>query len=359
MLTFISAVSSDTQESILSAVQLLWVNLIMDTLAALALATDPPSQKLLNRKPDRRNASLITSTMWKMIIGQSIYQLVVTLVLFYAKTSIPIYDASEDLNNIKNQESALIFNVFVWMQIFNQYNSRRLDNGYNIFEGIFRNWYFLGIQVLIVGGQVLIMFIGGVPFNLVVRLSGKQWAVSIILGLLSMPFAVLVRTIPNSWCERPLRYMWDIIPAWMKHTPWYYMKRLFGRGGNSAKKDEEALRRTNAQANGQSHWHEGIEDILDSLFFAKWLHGGRLNQVRSKIEHPLDRLRKPRTPNPTTPIPPPSPSRPESSIRTGPRSRANSSVAAAAAMSGIVAGAVAGWGGPPSATAEHPPISLH
>lgn len=359
MLTFISAVSSNEQESILSAVQLLWVNLIMDTLAALALATDPPSQKLLDRKPDRRNASLITSTMWKMIIGQSFYQLVVTLALFYAKTSFPIYNIPDpsliDQKDILNQESALVFNVFVWMQIFNQYNSRRLDNGYNVFEGIFKNWYFLGIQVLIVGGQVLIMFVGGVPFNIYVKLTPVQWGVSIILGFLSMPFAILIRLVPDEWCERPVRYMWGIIPAWMKHTPWYYVKHLFGRG-SSGKKDEEFHR--NDQTNGP-HWHEGIEDIRDSLSFAKWLHGGRLNQVRSKMEHPLDRLRKPRSSQSTTPIPARSPSRPGSSIRSGPRSRANSGVAAAAAMSGIVAGAVAGWGGPPSATTEHPPKSLH
>ncbi|CAB4419092.1 unnamed protein product [Rhizophagus irregularis] len=64
------------QKSVLTAVQLLWVNLIMDTLAALALATDPPTIELLDRKPESKNAPLISLDMWKMIIGQSIFQLI-------------------------------------------------------------------------------------------------------------------------------------------------------------------------------------------------------------------------------------------------------------------------------------------
>ena len=60
VLTFVSAVASAKEESVLNAVQLLWVNLIMDTFAALALATDPPNRSVLDRKPDRKSAPLIT-----------------------------------------------------------------------------------------------------------------------------------------------------------------------------------------------------------------------------------------------------------------------------------------------------------
>lgn len=114
LLTFISAVSSSEQKSVLTAVQLLWVNLIMDTLAALALATDPPTIELLDRKPESRNAPLISLDMWKMIIGQSIFQLVITLVLFYAGSSIlGLPKESLELQTI-------IFNTFVFLQIFNE-----------------------------------------------------------------------------------------------------------------------------------------------------------------------------------------------------------------------------------------------
>ena len=101
----------------LNAVQLLWVNLIMDTFAALALATDPPNPSMLKRRPEPKSAPLITLTMWKMIIGQSIYQLVVTLVLNFAGVRILSYQTLHE----QDQLQTLIFNVFVWMQVFNQY----------------------------------------------------------------------------------------------------------------------------------------------------------------------------------------------------------------------------------------------
>ena len=101
----------------LTAVQLLWVNLIMDTFAALALATDPPAHSVLKRRPEPKSAPLITLTMWKMIIGQSIYQLVVTLILYFAGASILSYGTQDE----KDRLQSTIFNTFVWMQIFNQY----------------------------------------------------------------------------------------------------------------------------------------------------------------------------------------------------------------------------------------------
>jgi Ca2+-transporting ATPase len=117
LLTFISAVSSDSESSVLSAVQLLWVNLIMDTLAALALATDPPTPSILDRKPDPKSAPLISITMWKMILGEAVYQLVMTLILYFGSYSILSYDSDREINQVPT----LVFNTFVWMQIFNQW----------------------------------------------------------------------------------------------------------------------------------------------------------------------------------------------------------------------------------------------
>lgn len=112
-----SAVASGDEESVLTAVQLLWVNLIMDTFAALALATDPPSHHVLDRRPEPKSAPLISLTMWKMIIGQSIYQLVVTLVLNFAGKKIFGYHTKKEMKELET----VVFNTFVWMQIFNQY----------------------------------------------------------------------------------------------------------------------------------------------------------------------------------------------------------------------------------------------
>jgi Ca2+-transporting ATPase len=117
LLTFVSAVSSSDRTSVLTAVQLLWVNLIMDTFAALALATDAPTPEILNRKPTPKSASLISLNMWKMIIGQAIFQLVVTFIMYFAGASILGYSTETEIKELKT----MIFNTFVWMQIFNEF----------------------------------------------------------------------------------------------------------------------------------------------------------------------------------------------------------------------------------------------
>jgi Ca2+-transporting ATPase len=117
ILTFVSAVQSTDQKAVLTAVQLLWVNLIMDTLAALALATDPPADSVLDRKPERKGSSIISITMWKMIFGQAIYQLLITFLIYFMGV-----DVLPGPNNMSSAAiDTLVFNTFVWMQIFNQW----------------------------------------------------------------------------------------------------------------------------------------------------------------------------------------------------------------------------------------------
>lgn len=117
VLTFVSAVQSSDQSSVLTAVQLLWVNLIMDTLAALALATDPPQDSVLERRPERKGSSIISTTMWKMILGQAVYQLLMTFLVYFGGVS--VLPGPDDMTDA--QINTLVFNSFVWMQIFNQW----------------------------------------------------------------------------------------------------------------------------------------------------------------------------------------------------------------------------------------------
>ena len=114
VITFVSAVASNSESSVLTAVQLLWVNLIMDTFAALALATDPATKTSLDRKPDRKTAPLISIDMIKMIITQAVYQIAVCLILHFLGMRILKMD-----NNDENQTllSTLVFNCFVLCQI--------------------------------------------------------------------------------------------------------------------------------------------------------------------------------------------------------------------------------------------------
>jgi Ca2+-transporting ATPase len=198
LLAFVTAVYDKDMRPVLKAVQLLWVNLIMDTFAALALATDPPTEDILNRPPQGRNKSLITTTMWKQITGQNIYKLTAIFVLYFAGGPILGYDLTDP--NKQLELDTIIFNAFVWMQIFNIFNNRRLDNKLNVLEGVHRNPYFIGIVVLIVGLQVMIIFVGGRAFAIKPGgIDGTQWAISIVVGFVCIPWAVAIRYFPDPW----------------------------------------------------------------------------------------------------------------------------------------------------------------
>lgn len=201
VLSFVSAVISDKSESILSAVQLLWVNMIMDTFAALALATEPLNNELINRKPARKDASLINWRMSRMIVGQAVFQIAVNLLLmFYGSI---LFDLSDSLEDIKILRT-MVFNVFVFLQIFNELNCRRIDDRLNILRGVMQDHLFLIIQTFVVTGQILIVQYGGLAFK-TVPLSKNQWFITIGIGVLSIPTGILIRLLPNQlpgfWSE--------------------------------------------------------------------------------------------------------------------------------------------------------------
>lgn len=100
VVTLVGAALMKTE--ILRPIQMLWINLIMDTLASLALATEPPTEELLNRKPHSKNEYIISRTMFKHIIGQSIFQIIVVLTLvFIGEAFIPEYIGNIDSTTFK------------------------------------------------------------------------------------------------------------------------------------------------------------------------------------------------------------------------------------------------------------------
>ncbi|KAI0067278.1 calcium-translocating P-type ATPase [Artomyces pyxidatus] len=207
VITFVTAIASDQESSVLSAVQLLWINIIMDTFAALALATDPASPALLDRKPDKKTDPLFTVDMIKQILGQSTYQIVIVLIFHFLGSRILGYHPTSDSTLQQHQDrivQTLVFNAFVFAQIFNSVNSRRLDKKYNIFEGMLQNWYFMTITFIEVAVQVLIVFVGSSAFQ-VTRIGGREWGISLALGVVSIPLGALIRWVPNAPCERFFR----------------------------------------------------------------------------------------------------------------------------------------------------------
>ncbi|KAM6928072.1 plasma membrane calcium-transporting ATPase 2 isoform 4-T4 [Xenentodon cancila] len=188
-----------TQDSPLKAVQMLWVNLIMDTFASLALATEPPTESLLKRKPYGRNKPLISSTMTKNILGHGVYQLIIIFTLLFVGEQIFDIDSGRDapLHSPPSEHYTIIFNTFVMMQLFNEINARKIHGERNVFDGIFRNPIFCSIVFGTFAVQIVIVQFGGKPFSCQ-PLDLEKWMWCVFLGLGELVWGQVIATIPNS-----------------------------------------------------------------------------------------------------------------------------------------------------------------
>ncbi|KAJ3669222.1 hypothetical protein LUZ60_011172 [Juncus effusus] len=179
----------------LTAVQLLWVNMIMDTLGALALATEPPHDGLMKRPPVRKDESFITKVMWRNIIGQSLYQLVVLGVLVFRGKKLLNLQGS----NAEKTLNTLVFNSFVFCQVFNEINSREMEK-INVFKGMFGNWIFIGIvSGTVIFQAIIVEFVG--TFANTTPLSWQLWLLSVIIGSISLIIAVILKYIPVEFAK--------------------------------------------------------------------------------------------------------------------------------------------------------------
>eukprot|EP01106_Pelomyxa_sp_JSP_P006690 TRINITY_DN2076_c0_g2_i1.p1 TRINITY_DN2076_c0_g2~~TRINITY_DN2076_c0_g2_i1.p1 ORF type:complete len:369 (-),score=103.98 TRINITY_DN2076_c0_g2_i1:139-1245(-) len=227
----------------LKAIQLLWVNLIMDTMAALALGTEKPTDALLKRRPFGRYDRLISNLMIRNILIHACYQLAILLVLLYAGRYVPFlgvscaYTAYNDpLSTVPTSKCCLadqpgdtyppdatgycvagqhraldfeitsqtvllqtiIFNTFVFCQVFNEVNSRKVNNEWNVWEKIWTNWMFLLIIGITVVCQVCIVTFAGswmsvAPFP---GLGWVQWVSCLVLAVVTLPLGLLVTQVP-------------------------------------------------------------------------------------------------------------------------------------------------------------------
>jgi magnesium-transporting ATPase (P-type) len=218
----------------LGALQLLWVNMIMDTLASLALATEPPRPSLMDRKPILRDESVMSKRMLLAMAGHTIYQMVVLCIIcfnptmFYFKLpddnewhemqdgispdrefgSSPCANHGGEQDAFeegKLQHKSLIFNTFVWMQLFNEINSRRIAGEHNVLDGFSKNPFFLVITIIQAVGQAVICQYGGTAFDIsTLGLGHNNWGVCMAFGVGCMFWHQLLlcfdhEKIPNSW----------------------------------------------------------------------------------------------------------------------------------------------------------------
>ena len=245
-------------ETPLTPIQMLWVNLIMDSLGSLALATEPPYEELLQREPTKRNESMINGRMWKHIVFQSLVQIILLVILYliapefikeqntvrlaenrllnYCYNEFPGKDVDHIIygteikwkstvklinkrkaycgkyankqflseaykeyinSNCATTHMSLIFNIFVFYTLFNQINCRVIDDSFNIFVRMNRSLLFPLICLLEMALQVAIIFIGSSPFHIVSEgLTGVQWGICIGFSAITFVVSFIMKLIP-------------------------------------------------------------------------------------------------------------------------------------------------------------------
>ena len=176
LIVFIGALF-DTQ-SPLSVTQMLWVNLIMDTFAAMALASLPPSEQVMKEHPRDRSRFIISRPMKQFILGVGLTFTVVLMVFFIIFENTPgdsVVPISETVKKgFSLREHSLFFTIFVMLQFWNLFNAKSFLTGKSAFHQLGESKEFLFIVMLIFIGQVLIVQFGGAMFN-VEALSLRDW----------------------------------------------------------------------------------------------------------------------------------------------------------------------------------------
>lgn len=176
----------DTQ-SPLTVTQMLWVNLIMDTFAAMALASLPPNETVMRGKPRDRSAFIINKSMKWNILSIGLLFTFILLAFYYLFENYDVVSlfalvdtdiALQEQRGLSAYEISLFFTIFVMLQFWNMFNARAIATGHSAFHEISSCRGFVFIVALIFFGQILIVELGGAMFN-VVPLSISDWLITV------------------------------------------------------------------------------------------------------------------------------------------------------------------------------------
>ena len=266
LLVFICACIGN--ETPLKPIQMLWVNLIMDSLGSLALATEPPYDELLKREPTKRNESIISPLMWKHILIQSLIQLILLIIMFliapefikeqnvvrlaenniildcygelpggksdpnyiiygpeskWGTKKLAIGANEERCGNYANRQDlsvaykeyqdsqggtvhmTVIFTIFVFYTLFNQINCRIINDQFNILVRITRSLLFPIITLFEMALQVILVQFGNTVFHCCENgLTGKQWGICIGFSAITFVVSFICKLIPFQNCIQPI-----------------------------------------------------------------------------------------------------------------------------------------------------------
>ena len=174
-------------ESPLNTVQLLWVNLIMDSLGALALASDEPDTQILNYPPHPRTEPLLSIQMRRYILIQTFYQTIVLVALFLG------LDAWKPALDPLRTKS-VVFCTFVLLQCTNIIMARQLNGELNVFRRFLKNPIFIIITLVIITIQIIVSIFGQ-GFIGVSDLDWIEWVTVIVVSALNFPVTIIARLI--------------------------------------------------------------------------------------------------------------------------------------------------------------------
>ncbi|XP_039152146.1 plasma membrane calcium-transporting ATPase 2 isoform X3 [Drosophila simulans] len=275
------------QDSPLKAVQMLWVNLIMDTLASLALATEFPTPDLLLRKPYGRTKPLISRTMMKNILGQALYQLIIIFGLLFVGDVILDIESGrgQELNAGPTQHFTIIFNTFVMMTLFNEINARKIHGQRNVIEGLLTNPIFYTIWIFTMISQVLIIQYGKMAFS-TKALTLDQWLWCVFFGIGTLVWGQLITSVPTRKLPKIL--------SWGRGHPEEYTD-----GMNLGEERFDSIDSDKKPRAGQILWIRGLTRLQTQISVPLRV----IRAFRSTLEdlserrsmHSLHSLRSPRT----------------------------------------------------------------
>lgn len=182
----------------LNPVMMLWVNMIMDSLGALALGTEPPSDSMLRRQPYVASAPILSRKMTRHISIQSVFQLILMLCIMFIGVTVPeeYWHTEEFVDESKLRYlNTFVFNAFVWAQIFNEINARSISDDWNVFGGVMTNPLFVGVLIGTACLQAVMVELGGDLIG-TSGLTAEHWGLTVGYGLISLPVGMLMRFVP-------------------------------------------------------------------------------------------------------------------------------------------------------------------
>jgi Ca2+-transporting ATPase len=179
--------------------QLLWINVIMDTFASIALCSEPPRPGLMNLPPKRRDESILTRAMLWNIATTAAFFVVVMLVVLVGMAHFQWFAGggprSVEFPELTTRQVSLFFTLYVLFQVWNEINCRSLVPEISGFSGLPRNPVFLAIVAIIIVMQILIVTFGGEKLFRVEPLGIVDWLLLALASSSVLLFAEVARRI--------------------------------------------------------------------------------------------------------------------------------------------------------------------